>query len=229
MSSDPFDSEALRKAFGERPDRSRPEGEAEQEPSPEQIWDAVRGELDRDAALALLDRSVEDPQLALEWRLAKALGEELDAETGTPVVPLPAEDPSWHWRPALLVAASLLVATLTAVLLFPPGPGPSPVFRAGEEARIESLLPAGSELSAQNRTLRWQGPEGARYTISVLRADDLREVFQRQQLSVSQVELPPAVLEGLAPGTELLWRVEAVLGDGRKARSETFRLRWSGK
>ncbi|MEM7480802.1 MAG: hypothetical protein AAF481_06485 [Acidobacteriota bacterium] len=192
----------------------------------ETVWAAVRGELPPAELRELLDRSIEDPDLALEWQLARELQAELAederqrSEMATP--------PS-RWRGLSAVAAALLVAVMASWFIFQPEQ--KPVYRDPAGAAIESLLPADAELSSESLVLRWSGPPEGRYRISVLRQTDLREVFRAADLEVGPdgegaVELPPTVVDGLAADGVLLWRVEAELPDGEPLQSQTFRVLW---
>jgi hypothetical protein len=195
-------------------------------PEPESGWDAVSGDQPEAERLALLDRSRDDPDLGIVWRLARALRGELaepgPQRTGRQRAP--------RRRALALVAAAVLVAVsaATVFLMRSPGGGEPPVYRQSGDAAIESLLPPGGELSSVAPVLRWSGPEGARYEVSVLREDDLSEVFRAEDLEVAEVELPPAVREVLTPGETLLWRVEAEVAGGRRVASETKLLPWGG-
>jgi hypothetical protein len=225
-------TERLRAALRERR-RPVPEGgRAAEAPDPEAVWDTVSGDLPAGEPLALLDRAIDDPDLELEWRLARELqGELAEAVLRSTVrdrAPRAGSDTIRGRRNLALVAAAVLVAASAATLFLLRSPDEGRVYRQSGAAAVQSLLPPGGELSSADPVLRWSGPEGARYEVSVLREDDLTEVFRAEGLEAAEVELPAAALAALAPAEMLLWRVEAVLAGGQRVVSPTYRVRWSG-
>lgn len=236
MTEPTFDLDTLRKAFQDR-GPSRPETEASADPlseapTPDEIWDAVRGEGDEAHRLALVDRATDDPGVAFEWRLARELQREMDLEAAADESSSPevrAAEASRFGRPApsstrwLALAASLVLAVVVAVF-FIPWDDDGVVTRNGDAQTIEALTGIDAPLPSEAPTLRWTAVGGARYKVSVLRADDLDEVFRATDLERPQVDLPK-FLWSVAAGDELLWRVEALLPSGERVRSETFRLR----
>lgn len=228
----------LAKIFAERPTRP---SSTEPDPTADEVWDAATGQLAPDETLALLDRTVDDPRLAMEWRLARELGahvaarDDAGARTESEDAPWEGDDqgragqgpPSrWpsRWRAALPWAASLLLTLGALVYLVWPEVDP-PVFRNPEATPIESLLAPEVEVDHADTLLRWRGPEGARFEVSVLRQDNLTQIFHVTGIAESQITLPATVLDTVPPGVVLLWRVEAVLDHGERIRSATFRMR----
>ncbi len=238
MTRDAQGSDPLVELFAER--KARPSA-TDADPPADDVWAVVNGQRSREETLALLDRTADDPRLALEWRLARELGEHIEesagagdrvADEGAAGVgdgteragqASPSSRTSTRWRSVLPWAASLLL-TLGSLVYFM-WPGDPPAFRNTETPPIESLLEPGVEIDRADAVLRWRGPEGARFEISVLRQDDLTEIFRVADLIESHIALPLAVTDALPPDTELLWRVEAVLENGERVRSATFRIR----
>lgn len=90
MTSETFSDERLRRAWAERGASSEAETPNELQPStdqeatdPDLVWKALHGELPADERRALVDRLADDPQLALEWRLALELSPELGVDAPT--------------------------------------------------------------------------------------------------------------------------------------------------
>ncbi len=213
------DTDPLVQAFADR--RTRP-ATTEPDPTAEDVWDAVNGDLPADETQHLLDRTIADPRLALEWRLARALGEELRADAQNEEQ-VDAPRLRGRWRTPLLWAASLLFAVVSLVYVLQPPPDSS-VYRDPGQTSIESQLAPGATVDRNGTVLRWRGPAGARFEISVVREDDLSEVFAARDLTVSEVTIPAAVLRSLPVDLVLLWRVEATLEDGTQIDSPTFRI-----
>ncbi|MEM7049317.1 MAG: hypothetical protein AAF604_06645 [Acidobacteriota bacterium] len=214
--------ERWRRAF-----QDRSAGADDQQVPADEIWQAVRGELPRDATQEMIDRTIEDPDLAWEWRLARELEAERQAEEGRSVEGaagrdrvVPLRRSSWPRAP--LIAAALALAMLSAIFFLRPA-DEEPIFRDPGGPVVESMLESDEALTAAAATLRWTGPEEARYTVSVLRADDLSELFRSADLAATEVTLPPELLADLPAGSVLLWRVEATLPDGSRVASPTFR------
>ncbi|MEM9558079.1 MAG: hypothetical protein AAGC60_27730 [Acidobacteriota bacterium] len=211
---------------------------------PDTIWRAVRGELPAAETRALVDRLVDDPELAREWRLAHELVQSLDTtdaagsddsvgdREGTvsafPVAP--AVDAPRRWRPrAMLAAAAMLFLGLAAFLLLDT-PEPTPPIWRGEDVAIESALPAATVLPRDAAELRWRGPEvdddaTVRWSVDVL-SETLEPVSRATDLDTPHLLLELSRLEPFADGTVLLWRVTARIdtADGEDVvRSTTFR------
>ena len=99
---------------------------------------------------------------------------------------------------------------------------PAPTFRDDGKLSIATLVPEDVPLSRDAATLRWSaGPEGSLYDVEV--ADENLDVLHvRRDLTVNELTLPAASLDGLLTGAQVLWRVEIVLPDGRRVTSPTF-------
>ena len=216
MSRRKDETERLREAFADRRPGAAGGGDR---PDPSAVWDAVAGTGDAAERGALLDRTADDPELALEWRLARELQHALgsDRAEGAATTSGP------RWRGAVALAAALVLAVTGAFLLLRPD-SPSP-YRDGEEPAVVLLLADGAALPIAGPRLRWRGPEGASYDLSVVRQADLVEIHRAEGVTASEAEIPRAALADLADGDVLLWRVEALLTDGSRVASTTRRLR----
>lgn len=230
----PFDREEtarLRAAWESRETR-----DAEPPVDPETIWRAVRGELPLDEKRALVDRMAHDPDLALEWRLARELSaaaDEIEAaeegadktaeegETDERSAPVPFAPRRARWSTWAGLVAALFFAAIGLRVLGPADPEPPPIYR-GTETTIEALT--GDTLPRDEPVLRWQGLDEARYVVSVS-TETLEPVFIARDLDEPSLRLPEDALVPLADGSVLLWRVEAHARDGGVVASETFRVR----
>jgi hypothetical protein len=184
-------------------------------PPSERIWAAALGELPTADAMALLDHSGSCGACAAAFRLARELAAE--AAPAAAVVPLLPRRTRWAAVAGLAVAASLAVVV---VLRARPV---EPVYRGEAGAVVRSLLPDEPQPRAA-LILRWEGPPGARYGVT-LTSKDLRKLFRASGLERPEVRVPPSALTGVEPGAELIWQVEATLADGTRSASPAFLLR----
>lgn len=231
------DDASLREAFAAR--TGRPPGGSHPCPTPERIYDAVRGELPPGEVRGVVEHLAVCPECAESWRLAAALEEEAGeveeavspAGVGHPSAPRAAGRP-WYLQPVRMAATvALAVVALGVVWTVVRAPEEEPVYRDGGELEIRSLLPEGQPLAREEAVLRWSlfsedGPradaEGATYDL-VVSTGDFAAVVESDGLEEPLYRIPPEALQDLPAGTDLLWRVEARLEDGRRVASPTFR------
>ena len=117
---------------------------------------------------------------------------------------------------ALVVFAVLLIEPLGEI-------DPAP-FRQPPPLAIDSPLERGAVLDRQAFVLRWSGaPSGTLYTL-VVATRDLDVLHRAEEIEQDSYRVPADRFAGLAPGTTILWRVEAVLPDARHVSSPTFRV-----
>jgi hypothetical protein len=136
------------------------------------------------------------------------------------------------WRPARWLAAAALVLLSAAWLWLsrvpgtgPTAPGSEPAFRDGSPVEITTPLPDGLALPRDRFVLKWTGlPEGSLATVE-LADEDLHLLHRAEEQSSDSVRIPAQDLAGVPAGTPLLWRVEAILPDGRLVSSQAFRVR----
>jgi hypothetical protein len=128
--------------------------------------------------------------------------------------------PAWRFG---LAAAAVLVLAVGLATLFPPGPSRDDAgWRSGPTAQIRSLVPETTPLARAEFLLRWSGgPEGAVYDVH-LTTESFSPVAVAEGLENPEWRVPEERLAEIAGGTRLLWRVDALLPDGRRARSATF-------
>ncbi len=222
MSIDSQETERLRRAFAADCGAPRPA----ECPPPERIWRAARGELGPRDVRDVVEHLAACGECAQAWRLARALEEEAGEESAEPA-------PAAGGRPILrpgpwVVAAAAVLALFAAGLWWSGRPGearrpaPAPVYRQGAEVTIRSEVPADEALPRDHAGLAWSGaPDGSSYDLSVS-TEDLRTLDQAEDLEKAHYTVPEKVFDGLAPGTRVLWRVEAHLPDGRTVASPTF-------
>lgn len=230
----PDEDDALRRAFAHRPSPA-----VGAEPvDPEALWRAVRGRAEPAEVAALAERMAADPALAEDWRAAAAFAEEAEAEPehrpdarridAAGPVPQAATEPANHAQYTRWGAVVALVAAAVLLVLAWPRGGAKPhvddpgALRGGQGA-IAAVRGDGA-LGRDDPTLEWSAVPGAvRYELHVS-TPELEPVLVERELQATTRVLPAALLRTLPPEGELLWRVEAVLGDERRVVSPTFAL-----
>lgn len=202
-------------------------GEAERPadcPAAERLWDALHHRLSSGECRSIIDHTARCPACAEAWRLARDISStaataQVEAErTGLG----PVHGVGWRrWVP-LAAAAALVVVVGMMLRHGHVRDDHPPQYRTGDEIAIRSLLPQGIPLARSACQLRWSaGPEGSRYTVEVANAD-LEVIVRSRGLESTEFTVPFDRLAGLPPGAELLWRVEAILPDGRTITTPTF-------
>jgi len=190
------------------------------DPSIERIWDASRGNLPPAETRELLDRVVKSPAHARAWSAARAISQYEKDEYSENVRP---EFKFRAWRGWLSAAAVIVAISGVAVWMSMKAPFESNL--RGERATIESLIPDDAALPRTGAALRWQGPPGVvEYNIRVFR-EDLEPLVVEEGLDGAVFVLPESVVTNIGRGETVLWQVEAVFGDGKRALSETFKVR----
>ena len=188
-------------------------------PSPDAIWASAHGELLPEENRRVIDHTGRCPSCAEDWRLARFVSRRMDEEPDRPAAGATGTARRHRW---LAAAAVVLVAILGGVSLHLwQTEDREMVLRDQPGAVIESRTPENQPLPRAHPTLRWSGPEGARYSLVVTTAQ-LRVIVRKEGLRETEYTLPGSVVTGLAPGTDLLWHVEALLPDGSRVMSQTF-------
>lgn len=193
---------------------------------PERIWAAIHHELPSDECAAIVDRLHRDPALALEWRLALELKQQSAATHAEPVaVTKPANSPRYWYTAAFALAAAAVIVLIVLPRGEPVDGQLDPGFDTQAPLReVESDTAIRSELStttlpASAFELRWTAVPGAvRYELQVT-TRALDPVYADTQLSDNHVLVPSSALADLPGSTELIWRVTAVMSDGRRQSS----------
>jgi hypothetical protein len=213
------DSTALRDAFAALADDD-PASLSASCPPPERVWEAVAGELGRDEVRAVIGHVAVCAACAEAWRLARELGAGGSAEV--------ASAGRRRWLLPLAAAAVLALAFGIGLRDRPelregPVPEPSTLRAAPGPAAVRSLVPEDVPLTRDDFLLRWSGPPGARYDLTVIAGD---AVVQVQGLEDPEHRLPHEALDDLPAAAQVYWRVEAELPDGgATVSSETFIVR----
>lgn len=191
----------------------------------------IAGSLGEDDASALASAVLDDPDLALEVRVAAAMETaRREAESNEPasVVHLSAQRTR---RTRVLVTAIVAAAAAAVVFLAVSNASRPPpledvedgAIRAGVDKRIR---PAdGIKALPRNAfKLQWRGgPPDATYDLFVTTAA-LAPVYQALELPGAKHRISPDALAEVLPGTTLLWRVVAVNEQGRRLHSTAFEV-----
>lgn len=201
----------LRKRFVAAAERSRP---APGCPGLESFWEAQQGELSAARTRELIEHTVHCPACAEGWRVAHAMGA-MEQE------PAQRQASSGRWIMAAAAAAVLAVMIGLTTLVPTALRDAQPVYRAGPSEIIRSLTPEEVPLPRSDFVLRWSpGPEGTLYAVRLTTAS-FSPVALIDGLERSEWRVESKQLERIESGTRLLWRVEALLPDGRRVQSET--------
>jgi hypothetical protein len=218
MNEDRLPLEALRAAFASLSANAAPGPDC---PVPDSIWEALRGEMSARSTAAIVEHTSRCHACAEAWRLGHELAGQRRAETGAVARATAFRVPAFGvW--ASLAAAALLVIVVGIGIVMPPRNQPPSVTRAGEESAIQSLVEGTASLPRGACVLKWSAPvAGARYRIRV-GTQDLTPIASLQNLERPEYQVPIKNLEKLPPGAILVWRVEAILPDGRRIASTAF-------
>lgn len=229
-------AEALRRAFATRAPSSTaeamPDSSGGAQPTTEEVWRAVSGELGPDAVRNVLDAAVSSPELSESWLLAVSLRDSAAnreaAAEGKPV----GGGSRFPWISTqrlsaqrwLLAAAATLACVVGGTFFLQRPPAAPPVYR-GAEARIATELDNGAIVPRSAPVLVWSSDLDA-VSWSVRVTDPgLKVVAEAKSLEEPRFDLSPELVAQLAPDSELLWQVEAQLPDGTRIPSKTFVVR----
>jgi len=218
--------ERLRAALDRLNDRPMPTQDC---PAGEVLLAAVRAELHPEALRLVGSHAVECDPCADGWRMAKEI-----ARGALPPVPIPgtiaagpvgAVTPSssfGRWGFGLSAVAMAAVATVMMIPA-PPEGGTVPAVVPAPGDPIMSLLAADVPVPRGRCILRWSGPAGARYRLSVV-TRDMRPLITSQEILTSEYRIPPRLLAGLGEGEIIVWQVTAIHSDGTSTVSPQFTL-----
>jgi len=206
-------TEELRRRFASLSEQAVPGDSC---PTPEAIWDALRGEASSAQTESIVMHTAECPACAEAWRLGREFAGQSGAAAREPVRRWPG-----RWT-ILALAASLVIVAGIAIQRIMWSPAPIPT-RSAAELTIRSLLGESEALHRQACRLRWSeaGPQ-ARYVVRVGGAD-LSMIDTSPSLDKPEYVVPEKSLEKIPPGATIVWRVEASLPDGRKMASPAFK------
>jgi len=189
-------------------------------PLPEKIWSAVCSELSTDEFDEVVDHTATCPVCSLAWQMA----EKGVVETGVPRV----DRSRQPWRAWYgLAAAAVLVAAAALVIQFrEPDLAPvtaTPEYRAPVEEAVLSNLEDGAVLERDDCTLSWTGPDEATYNI-LIATEDFQVLHREYGWTARSFIIPSQALQDTPSGGVIVWQVEAVLPDGTRKPSRTFRV-----
>ena len=211
-----LDAERLRSEF------QSAEGTAPGEtcPAPELFWQLVRGEPPARQLGSLVRHTLRCSACGSALRLAR----DLETNVEGPVVVSPR--PLGRTRLWLGLAAGLGVASALAVLVRAPAPSgrTGMVLERGPAAgAMRSLVPAGPR-PRTGLVLAWTPFPGALRYVVTLASPKLEVLYKQAGVRETELRVPPDVLAKLPSGARLVWKVEAVLGDGEVQESPAFDL-----
>jgi len=183
-------------------------------PDPERFWEAQQADMPVAERQELVEHTTNCPACAEAWRLAHAMGA-MEERAPQPVY-------SWHVR-TLVAAAAVLFCIAGLWALYPTSePAGEPVYRSSREMEIRSLIPENRVLPRTSFRLAWS-PGAAETTYSLLvSTETFTKLFSATNLEHPECTIPPDNLEGLSPGSRILWQVEALTPQGRRITSDTF-------
>jgi hypothetical protein len=96
----------------------------------------------------------------------------------------------------------------------------APIYRTDSVAITAPLNPG--PLSREAFLLRWTPlAKGTRYSVNVA-TPDLTILFTRGGLTEASVLVPASALANVPAGAQVVWRVTALLADGRRVESTAF-------
>lgn len=214
-----WEDEKLREVFGTVSPDAAPTDAC---PSPDRLWSAVHGELEDADFREVTLHAIDCPTCTEAWRVAREVVKESGPRESAEPEPHARHGAGLGWWGLAAAAAMLALVALTLELREPSTPtGPEPAYRSDVEEPVRSLVPEGGTLARDEFVLRWEGPEGARYEVRVA-TEDLRVLATAEDLTEPEYRVPVERLEGLAPGSTIVWQVEAVLPDGSRWTSAGF-------
>lgn len=217
MSSSVEGGERLRDLFQDLPKEIAANEEC---PSADRLWASAQRTLDREENRRVVDHMGRCTSCAAEWRVARSMAAR--ARDGR----IEAHETSRWQAPSMawLAAAAVVVLCAGLGVLLVQEDERQRVYRQGPFEVIVSLVPEDQPLTRSDPTLRWSGPEGASYSLTVT-SERLELLAQADRLDDAQYTLAQTLVAERASGTILLWHVEAILPDGSRLPSQTFRVR----
>lgn len=189
-------------------------------PAPETLWAGVRGELQPQQMRDVLDHTASCASCAEDWRLAAEV--EREASRGATAAPGKVIVGRFGRFRSLAAAAAIAAGLLVAVNVYRDSGPREPTYREAGQTDVRSLLPEGQALPRQGAVLRWTPVPGATSYDVQVSTEDLQVVATAQGQTGTEYRIPESGLAGLAPGTNLLWQVDAVFPDGTRRSSPTF-------
>jgi hypothetical protein len=216
MSREQFRDERIREEFLKLHRSTVDEGNC---PSLEILWESARAELDNESNEEVILHLGECPACAAAWRFA---GEAAPVEAPAA---FPASPGGRLARPGFRIAAAAAVLVIGAGLgwlYFGPDRITEPAYRTQESLVLQPVAEGDAPLNRERCVLRWTpGPEGTRYQVRVT-GDDLTVLANGKNLNRPEFLVPESALDGMPPGSTILWQVTADLPDGRHIESKSY-------
>jgi hypothetical protein len=228
-----YDLDRLRAAFAQPDDAPHPD----QCPSLSEIWDGVHGKLSAGRLREVVEHLASCSPCAEAWRVALAMERPEQPEA------TPAEEPPaghlvrgqwWRVSGGLAVAAAAVFAVVLGVHQARRGEPPTVIAQRGAtEARtaVRWLIPNESVLPRSGARLRWSGPPGTTYDLTVELIDERgvmkpTSIAAARSLAATDHVLPAGKLQRLPAGALVQAILTAHLPDGRSETiSRDLRLR----
>jgi hypothetical protein len=230
--SERYDLNRLRAAFAEPDDPPHPETC----PSPAEIWDGVHGKLPAGRLRDVVEHLACCSPCAEAWRMALALARTEGAENaagpavGAPLEPAAAARdeqrfrPGWRLYGALAAAAAVFAVVVGTHDLRRSQAPPMVIAQRGGAAVPQTasrwLTPSNSALPPAGARLRWSGPPGATYDLTVELIDERGAarpilIAAPRGLASAEYTLIPRDLARAPAGALLHAALTAHLPDGR--------------
>lgn len=219
--------EALRRAF-QHPSPAVPECPSDLPPGscpdPDTLWEAANGGLALLDRYRVVDHLTQCAECTLAWRLATDLQQDDKSPLGKGAIAtitgrIPRRRPrEWQRMLVPLISAAAAVVLAVGLMFFHDDRIPdAPVITRGAPAAQAQLdSPEDDEVVSRDEfVLTWTpGPAGTTYDVQVLTEDLGSILIAIDDLQSNNLEIPEDVLAGLAPGTEVVWSVDATLPSG---------------
>jgi hypothetical protein len=219
MRGDEFSDAQLRESIAGMTELA---GDGDDCPPAERLVLSGRGELKPVDDESVILHIAECTACAAAWRISREVGPQR-APSIHPAARLPLVERTWVRVAA--AAAMLLVVTSAGLYFLGPDTEPTTIYRAQEDELLQSLLAEDESLDRNEFILRWSaGPEGTVYDVLIT---DERMVPLARGLELDRPDFHVSAdsLDGVEPGSRVLWQVTARLPDGRRVESKTFFVR----
>ena len=230
--SERYDLERLRAAFAQL-DGDPPQ--PEHCPSSEEIWAGVHGELAPDRLSDVVEHLASCSSCAESWRIALDLERPVTGEVPAVSGSATGRAAAWQsWRVygALAATAAVLAVGLGVDFSRVREPTTTVAHRGDESPTATQWLTArDADLPRGAARLRWSGPPGATYDLTVERVDERGvappiSIAATHGLAATEYTVPARALERLPAGADLDATLTAHLPDGRSEYlSRRLRLR----
>jgi hypothetical protein len=211
----------LRKAFAAPGAAPQPEAC----PPSDRIWLAVRGELPPAELRGILDHVATCSACAEDWRIAMAFEEESRATGATAAPAAPSRFGMRALRP-FLVAAALVVATVTGYQVYQPKAPVQVAGYRGDATTVESLVPKNASKPRGRFVLSWKTVPGTvSYRLTLTEPSTLKILHEKEGITSTSYRVPESALAAVPSGAKLFWQVIPTFPDGSQPQEPAFPVR----